>query len=132
MLPGVDQIPDDMLFLREIHSVHFANGIDDRKAIEDLVWAITNQKPENPTEQEQEFDVLLCYNQEDEIAVKNIATQLKQKQIRPWLDKWQVPAGMKPYEQLEKDLERIRSVAFLIGSKGCPWQQEPKDSYEKP
>jgi TIR domain len=33
LLPGVDQIPDDMLFLREIHSVHFANGIDDRKAI---------------------------------------------------------------------------------------------------
>jgi len=127
LLPGVDKIPDTMLFLKEITSVRFADGIDDRKAIEDLVWAITRQKPEKSTEQEteQKFDVLLCYNQEDEFTVKNIANQLKKKQIRPWLDIWEVPGGVYCYEQLEKDIERIRSVALLIGSNGCPWQKEP-------
>jgi len=131
LLPGVDKIPDTMLFLKEIHSVRFADGIDDRKAIEDLVWAITSQKPEKSTEQEteQKFDVLLCYNQEDQFTVKNIANQLKEKQIRPWLDIWEVPGGVNSYEQLEKDIERIRSVAFLIGSNGCPWQKEPLISF---
>lgn len=127
LLPGVDKIPDPLLFSKEICSVRFAHGIDDRKAIEDLVWAITRQKPEKSTEQEteQKFDVLLCYNQEDEFTVKNIANQLKKKQIRPWLDIWEVPGGVYCYEQLEKDIERIRSVALLIGSNGCPWQKEP-------
>jgi hypothetical protein len=127
LLPGVDKIPDTMLFTKEIRSVRFAHGIDDRKAIEDLVWAITCQKPEKSTEQEteQKFDVLLCYNQEDQFTVKNIANQLKENQIQPWLDIWEVPGGVDSYEQLEKDIERIRSVAFLIGSNGCPWQKEP-------
>ncbi|WP_293150525.1 MULTISPECIES: toll/interleukin-1 receptor domain-containing protein [unclassified Microcoleus] len=127
LLPGVDKIPKHMLFLQQVGFVDFANGIDDRKAIKDLVWAITNQKPDKSTEQEteQNFDVLLCYNQEDQFTVKNIANQLKQKQIRPWLDIWEVPGGVKSYEQLEKDIERIRSVAFLIGSNGCPWQKDP-------
>jgi len=127
LLPGVDKIPDPLLFSKEICSVRFAHGIDDRKAIEDLVWAITRQKPEKSTEQEteQKFDVLLCYNQEDQFTVKNIANQLKENQIQPWLDIWEVPGGVNSYEQLEKDIERIRSVAFLIGSNGCPWQKEP-------
>jgi len=127
LLPGVDQIPDTMLFLKEIHSVRFAHGIDDGKAIEDLVWAITRQKPEKKPENstEQEFDVLLCYNHEDKLTVQNLANQLKQKQIRPWLDIQEVRAGSKIYKEVLKDIKRIRSVAFLIGSQGCPWQKEP-------
>lgn len=130
LLPGVDKTPEEMLFLKEIHCVRFANGIKDRKAIEDLVWAITNQKPEKSTEPEteQKFDVLLCYNQEDQFTVKNIANQLKEKQIRPWLDIWEVPGGIKTYKQVLKDIKRIRSVAFLIGSQGCPWQKDPLES----
>jgi len=127
LLPGVDTIPKDMLFLQQVGFVDFANGIDDRKAIKDLVWAITNQKPDKSTEQEteQNFDVLLCYNQEDQFTAENIANQLKQKQIRAWLELWKVPGGLKCYEEVEKDIERITSVAFLIGSNGCPWQKKP-------
>jgi hypothetical protein len=33
LLPGVDTIPKDMLFLQQFGFVDFANGIDDRKAI---------------------------------------------------------------------------------------------------
>lgn len=127
LLPGVDTIPKDMLFLQQLGSVDFANGIDDRKAIKDLVWAITGQKPDESTEEEteQNFDVLLCYNKEDEFTAKNIANQLKQKQIRVWLEVWEVPGGLNCYEQVEKDIERIMSAAFLIGSNGCPWQKKP-------
>jgi len=126
LLPGVEIIPEDMLFLRELQYVRFVDGMDDCKAIEDLVWAIKNQRPERSFEQE--FDVLLCYNQEDRPDVISIANQLKQKQIQPWLDIWQVTAGITPYKQVLKDIKRIRSVAFLIGSQGCPWQQEPLES----
>jgi hypothetical protein len=131
LLPGVDKTPEEMLFLKEIHCVRFANGIKDRKAIENLVWAITSQKPEKSTEQEteQKFDVLLCYNQEDQFTVKNIANQLKEEQIRPWLDIWEVPGGVDCYDQLDKDIERIMSVAVLIGSNGCPWQKDPLISF---
>lgn len=127
LLPGVDKIPEEMVFIKEIQCVRFANGINDRKAIEDLVWAITHQKLDKSTQQEteQNFDVLLCYNQEDLFTVRNIACQLKQKQIRPWLDIWEVAGGQKSYAKLEKDIERIMLVAFLIGSNGCPWQKEP-------
>lgn len=127
LLPGVDTIPKDMVFLQQVGFVDFANGIDDRKAIKDLVWAITGQKPDKSTEQEteQNFDVLLCYNKEDEFTAKNIANQLKQKQIRVWLEVWEVPGGLSCYDQVEKDIERIMSVAFLIGSNGCPWQKQP-------
>jgi hypothetical protein len=68
---------------------------------------------------------LLCYNKEDEFTAKNIANQLKQKQIRAWLEIWEVPGGLSCYDQVEKDIERIMSVAFLIGSNGCPWQKDP-------
>jgi len=125
LLPGVEIIPEDMLFLNQIEYVRFVDGMDDCRAIEDLVWAIKNQRPENSFEQE--FDVLLCYNQEDKPDVISIAEQLKQKQIQPWLDIWQT-AGNQPYKQVLKDMKRIRSVAFLIGSQGCPWQKEPFES----
>jgi len=126
LLPGVERIPEDMDVLNQVQYVRLVDGIDDCKAIEDLVWAIKDKKPEKSFEQE--FDVLLCYNQDDLPDVISIANQLKQKQIQPWLDIWQVTAGIKPYKQVLKDINRIRSVAFLIGSQGCPWQQEPLES----
>lgn len=123
LLPGVDRIPEHLLFLNEIYCVRFTNGIDDVKAIDKLYWGITQHNPQ--TLDEQHFDVLLCYNNEDKNQVQQIANHLKLQQIRPWLELWEVCPGTRTHEVLEKDIARIKSVAFLIGSKGCPWQKEP-------
>jgi hypothetical protein len=45
---------------------------------------------------EQQFDVFLCHNSEDKPAVIEIAQQLQQNGLKPWLDVWelrQVPSG---------------------------------------
>lgn len=46
LLPGVNAIPEDLLFLAQHHWVNFSNGIDDVKALESLVWGITGKKPD--------------------------------------------------------------------------------------
>jgi tetratricopeptide (TPR) repeat protein len=48
LLPGVNQIPDNLLFLQDLNSVDFEN-IDDTKAFYNLQWGITQVKPDlNP------------------------------------------------------------------------------------
>ncbi len=46
LLPGVNEIPKDLLFLAQHHWVSFSEGIDDVKALESLVWGITGLKPQ--------------------------------------------------------------------------------------
>jgi hypothetical protein len=41
LLPGVDGIPDDLDFLKQLNWVSFTNGIDDTQALENLKWDIT-------------------------------------------------------------------------------------------
>jgi hypothetical protein len=45
LLPGVNEIPEDLLFLEQHHCVSFANGIDDTQALHQLEWGITGRKP---------------------------------------------------------------------------------------
>ena len=45
LLPQVQGIPDDLDFLKQLNWVSFANGLDDTKALENLVWGITQEKP---------------------------------------------------------------------------------------
>jgi small GTP-binding protein len=45
LLPNVHQIPMDFLFLRELNWVEFQGGIDDKAALDRLVWGITGQHP---------------------------------------------------------------------------------------
>ncbi|QDL11540.1 hypothetical protein DP114_29830, partial [Brasilonema sennae CENA114] len=70
------------------------------------------------------FDVLLCYHDEDRNQVKQIAEQLKERQIRPWLDIWEAFAGTSWQQLLETQIAKINSVAVFIGRSGGPWQQE--------
>jgi GUN4-like/TIR domain len=44
LLPGVDKIPDNLLFLREFHAVRFEQTVDDENALFLLTWGITGQK----------------------------------------------------------------------------------------
>ncbi|MGJ3248300.1 MAG: toll/interleukin-1 receptor domain-containing protein [Elainellaceae cyanobacterium] len=45
LLPGVELIPTNLLFLREFHAVSFHEGIEDERAFFQLEWGITGRKP---------------------------------------------------------------------------------------
>lgn len=46
LLPGVDNIPAHLLFLKELNWVRFYKNIDEVDAIDNLVWGITGKKPQ--------------------------------------------------------------------------------------
>lgn len=47
LLPGVTEIPKNLLLLRELNSVIFSNTVDDDAALDRLQWGITGVKPDN-------------------------------------------------------------------------------------
>lgn len=44
LLPGVEGVPNYLLFLKELNWVNFYNTIDDTEAVDKLVWGITQEK----------------------------------------------------------------------------------------
>ncbi|MEM1292111.1 MAG: GUN4 domain-containing protein [Cyanobacteria bacterium P01_H01_bin.162] len=74
---------------------------------------------------EQQFDVFLCHNSEDKPAVIEIAQQLQQKSLRPWLDVWELQPGAIWQYALEQQIENIGAAAVFVGQQGLgPWQSE--------
>jgi hypothetical protein len=70
------------------------------------------------------FDVFLCHNSQEKAEVIEIANQLKQRGIVPWLDKWELRPGLSWQELLESQITNIRSAAVFVGSSGLgPWQK---------
>lgn len=45
LLPNVEKIPENLIFLRNFHAVFFKTSIDDEKALFQLEWGITGVKP---------------------------------------------------------------------------------------
>ena len=73
--------------------------------------------------QSNDFDVFLCHNSIDKPIVKEIARQLKEKGIRPWLDEWELRPGLPWAIELEHQIEHINSAAVFIGTSGIgPWE----------
>src|SRR5579875_2678776 len=71
-----------------------------------------------------DFDVFLCYNQEDRATVKEVGEKLKEQGILPWLDEWELRPGLPWQRLLEQQIGRIKSAAVFIGKCGTgPWQQ---------
>ncbi|MGD1928382.1 MAG: toll/interleukin-1 receptor domain-containing protein [Leptolyngbyaceae cyanobacterium] len=74
---------------------------------------------------ESQFDVFLCHNSEDKPAVIEIAQQLKQNNLKPWLDVWELQPGAIWQFALEQQIESIGAVAVFVGQQGLgPWQSE--------
>ncbi|KAB2853611.1 MAG: toll/interleukin-1 receptor domain-containing protein, partial [Anaerolineae bacterium] len=70
-----------------------------------------------------EFDVFMCHNNQNKAEVIRIATKLKEKGIRPWLDEWELRPGLSWQRLLEQQIENIKSVAIFVGKNGIgPWQ----------
>jgi hypothetical protein len=53
LLPGVEEIPEDLIFLQEFQDVRFRDGMDDENALFSLQWGITRQKPTRQSTQPQ-------------------------------------------------------------------------------
>jgi len=71
-----------------------------------------------------QFDVFLCHSTEDKPAVKEIAKQLREQGLRPWLDEWELQPGQDWQAQLEEISQNVRSVAVFLGPSGQgPWQK---------
>lgn len=51
LLPGVSQIPENLLFLREFNAVIFKDSVEDAQAIAKLYRGITDQKPRSQEKQ---------------------------------------------------------------------------------
>jgi hypothetical protein len=45
LLPGVEEVPEELIFLQEFHAVSFQDSIEDEKALFSLEWGITGRKP---------------------------------------------------------------------------------------
>ena len=73
---------------------------------------------------EKKFDVFLCHNSQDKPKVEEIARQLQQQRLKPWLDVWELRPGLSWQELLEESIEQIKSAAVFVGSSGFgPWQK---------
>ena len=74
---------------------------------------------------EQKFDVFLCHNSEDKLAVIEIAQRLLSRDISPWLDEWNLRPGQDLQDALDTEIEEFKTAAVFVGSGGLgPWQRQ--------
>ncbi len=72
---------------------------------------------------EQLFDVFLAHNSVDKPQVRAIATKLRERGLKPWLDEEQIPPGKSFQEEIQKAIPQIKSAAIIIGVTGLgKWQ----------
>ncbi|MEB3192138.1 MAG: toll/interleukin-1 receptor domain-containing protein [Snowella sp.] len=70
------------------------------------------------------FHVFLCHNSNDKPSVRIISSELKQKQVIPWLDEEQLSPGRPWQLELEEQIGSIGSAAVFVGKNGLgPWQE---------
>ena len=71
------------------------------------------------------YDVFLSHNSVDKPRVEDLARQLKQVGIEPFLDKWNLIPGQPWQEALQEALIKSAACAVFIGPGGfSPWQHE--------
>jgi hypothetical protein len=76
------------------------------------------------------FDVFLCHNSEDKPQVKKIGNQLKERNLYPWLDEWELRPGFPWQRLLEAQIEKIKAAAVFVGVSGIgPWQQMELEAF---
>jgi len=69
------------------------------------------------------YDVFLAHNSVDKELVEEVCTILKNRGIKPWLDKEQIPPGRWFQDVIQNTIKKISSAAIFIGNKGLGrWQ----------
>lgn len=71
-----------------------------------------------------EFDVFLCHNWEDKPAVRQLAQQLRERGLRPWLDERELRPGLPWQRVLEDQIQSIPAAVVIVGSRVSPWQDQ--------
>jgi len=70
----------------------------------------------------QPHDVFLCHSGHDKPLVRALARALRARNLRVWLDEWEIPPGAPWQEALERAIQTVRSAAVLYGPSGIgPW-----------
>jgi nucleotide-binding universal stress UspA family protein/tetratricopeptide (TPR) repeat protein len=94
------------------------------------VKAVEVLEAKAPSEEPDTFDVFLRYNRADQPAVEEVARQLMKLGIRPWFDQWQLRPGLPWQDELERQIEKIKSAAVFVGKEGIgPWQDMEQDAF---
>ncbi len=69
------------------------------------------------------FDSFLSHSSRDKAQVIILAEALKERQLRPWLDIWELEPGQPWQEALEEIIQTVRSSAVIVGPDGLgPWE----------
>jgi hypothetical protein len=72
-----------------------------------------------------EFDVFLAHNSEDKPLVREIAKELKRRNLKPWLDEEQIRAGQIFQVEIQKAIQNSNTAVIFIGKKGLGrWQEK--------
>ena len=83
-----------------------------------LAIASPNAQPDRP------FDVFLSHNSADKPTVIELATILQQRNLRVWLDAWELVPGRPWQEAIEQVIATATSAAVLVGKDGIgPWEE---------
>lgn len=72
------------------------------------------------------FDVFLSHNSRDKPVVEEIATQLRERGLRVWLDKDELRPGFPWQEGLEEAIRLSRAVAVFVGKDGLGAWETPE------
>jgi GTPase SAR1 family protein len=106
-----------------------ATGADHSTAAMDASADVGRKKAAASTvlrgkEEVAEFDVFLCHNWDDKPAVREIAWQLRERGLRPWLDERELRPGLPWQRVLEEQIQSIPAAAVIVGSRVGPWQDQ--------
>jgi len=116
LLPGVTDLPEKLLFLRQLNWVSF-NEITDEDAFDRLIWGITGKKPQpKPIINVKYYHVFLCYQQADQFEIEPITRQLEKNEISFYPNQ----------RELDTNID-AGSLAVFIGNNGLPWENEEQE-----
>jgi hypothetical protein len=90
--------------------------------MKDQMTQVAIFQAESPTKRVQ-FDVFLCYNKQDKVAVRRLNETLKDAGITTWLDEEQIKPGDIWQRKLEEIISSVPAVLVIVGdSKIGPFQ----------
>ena len=70
-----------------------------------------------------QFDVFLAHNSQDKPLVRIIAAELKQRNLKPWIDEEEIPPGQYFQDAIQRVIPQVKSAAILISPIGMgKWQ----------
>ncbi len=81
---------------------------------------------------EKEHDVFLSYNSDDRKSVEAIAERLRGREIKPWLDGWELIPGDSWQKELDKQIRITKTAAVFFGINGLgTWHEDEMYAFQR-